>query len=64
LLQLRTAVDVVVPVERGQDGRRRVLGVWGWDVATEGLRPPVLVPLVDVEGRPVRAGRHANATAA
>jgi pilus assembly protein CpaF len=37
LLQLRAAVDVVVPVARGQDGRRRVLGVWGWADAVSGF---------------------------
>lgn len=60
LLQLRTAVDVVVPVERGADGRRRVLGLWGWDPAAAGSRP-VLVPLVDAAGEPVRPGRRAHA---
>ncbi len=30
LLQLRAAVDVVVPVARGADGRRLVQGVWTW----------------------------------
>ena len=64
LLQLRTAVDVVVPVERGPDGRRRVLGLWGWDPAAEGVRASALVPLADADGRPVRPGRHAPAAAA
>ena len=64
LLQLRTAVDVVVPVERGPDGRRRVLGLWGWDPAAEGVRASALVPLADADGRPVRPGRHAHAAAA
>jgi len=30
LLQLRSAVEVVVPVVRGADGRRLVAGIWGW----------------------------------
>jgi len=51
----------VVPVAREPDGRRRVLGLWGWDSTADPSRRPALVPLVDVDGRSVRAGRHAHA---
>ncbi len=64
LLQLRTAVDVVVPVERTADGRRRVLGLWGWAEAGDVSGAPVLVPVVDVAGRSLRAGRHSHPRAA
>ncbi|WP_380169429.1 TadA family conjugal transfer-associated ATPase [Jannaschia sp. R86511] len=71
LLQLRAAVDVVVPVVRGTDGRRRVEGVWGWaddeggPAGPAGTGVPRLVPVVDTAGRAVAPGRHgAHATAA
>ena len=48
LLQLRTAVDVVVPVERGPDGRRRVAGLWGWGAGPGDV--PALVRMVDAGG--------------
>ncbi|MFC5382360.1 CpaF family protein [Aquipuribacter nitratireducens] len=44
LLQLRAAVDVVVTVERGGDGGRRVTGVWTWsDQAVPVGAVPLLV---------------------
>lgn len=67
LLQLRAAVDVVVPVARGSDGRRRVQGVWTWagEDGSPGARGPVLptalprlVPVVDADGRAGVPGRH------
>jgi pilus assembly protein CpaF len=59
LLQLRAAVDVVVPVARGRDGVRRVLGVWGWDErGGPASGTPDLVPVVDADGRTLLPGRH------
>jgi len=69
LLQLRAAVDVVVPVARGRDGRRRVQGVWTWsgedglpaaadEVCGSWSAPSRLVPVVDADGRAAAPARH------
>lgn len=55
-LQLRAAVEAVVPVVRGPDGRRRVAGIWGW--ADDRPGGPALVRLVDADGETEPAGRH------
>lgn len=71
LLQLRAAVEVVVPVVRDPDGRRRVRGIWGWADTDEGAGSasgfrgggersgvPRLVQLVDSDGVRGEGGRH------
>ena len=64
-LLIGAAVDVVVPVARGADGRRRVPGIWTWaaddrsapgSLAPHGL--PRLVMVVDQDGRAGVAARH------
>lgn len=60
LLQLRSAVDVVVPVVRDRDGRRRVDGLWGWDDRPDDAGGPRLVRLLDADGGHGAGGRRSG----